>query len=67
MTAKVATDGKRELITVIEYISGDGQVLPPMIIYKGAGHYMGWYQHLDPEVVRDYKFAYTSSGWTTCS
>ena len=64
MTAKVATDGKRELITVIECISGDGQVLPPMIIYKGAGHYMGWYQHLDPEVVGDYKFVYTSSGWT---
>ena len=42
MIPKVATDGKRELITVIECISGDGQVLPPMIIYKGAGHYMGW-------------------------
>jgi len=58
ITAKIATDGKRELITVIECISGDRQVLPPMIISKGAGHYMGWYQHLDLEVVGDYKFVY---------
>ena len=32
MIAKVATDGCRELITVIEYISGDGRVFPPYIV-----------------------------------
>ena len=47
MTGKLATDGNRELITVIECVSGDGKVIPPVIIYKGASYYMGWYQHLD--------------------
>ena len=64
MTTKVTTDGNREKITVIECISGDGRVLPPLIIYKGAGYYIGWYQYLNPEVAGDYKFSYTSSGWT---
>ena len=31
-----ATDGTRELITVMEAISGDGAVLSPLIIYKGV-------------------------------
>ena len=48
MTGKMATDGTRKLITVVETISGDGVSLPPLVIYKGASHYMGWYQHLDP-------------------
>jgi len=41
MTGKLATDGNREMITVVEAISGSGIVLPPLVIYKGAGHYMG--------------------------
>ena len=58
MTAKVTTDRKGELITVIECISSEERVLPPMIIYHGAGHYMGLIQHLDAEEVGAYKFAY---------
>jgi len=46
MSRKMATDGIRELITVVETISGDGQMLFPLVIYKGVAHYMGWYQHL---------------------
>ena len=48
-SGKVAENSNRELITVVEAISGDGMVLPPLVIYKGAAHYMGWYQHLKPE------------------
>ena len=64
MTRKLATDGNRELITVIECISGDGRVIPPFIIYKGSAHYMGWYQHLDSKATEGWKFVYTSTGWT---
>lgn len=39
MTGKIATDGTRELITVVETISGDGVSLPPLVISKGAAHY----------------------------
>src|SRR5205807_9029630 len=46
MTGKMATDGTRELITVVETISGDGEVLFLLVIYKEVAHYMGWYQHL---------------------
>jgi len=46
MTGKLATDGNREMITVVDAISGGGYVLPPLVIYKGSGHYMGWYQFL---------------------
>ena len=37
MSGKVAIDGNRELITVIETISGDGIVLPPLIIVNQDG------------------------------
>lgn len=63
MTGKMATDGIRELITVVETISGDGVSLPPLVIYKGAGHYRGLYQHLDPIECQAWKFSYTKSGW----
>ena len=34
MSAKVAMDGNKELITIIEYVSTDGVVIPPLIIYN---------------------------------
>ena len=43
MIGKLATDGNQEIITVVEAISGSDSVLPPLVIYKDAGHYMGWY------------------------
>jgi len=43
MTRKLAQDGNRELITVFVTICGDGLVLPPAVIYKGAECYMGWF------------------------
>jgi len=34
MTGKMATDGTRELITVVETISGDGMAPSPLIITR---------------------------------
>jgi len=34
-------DGHREMVTVIECISADGRVIPPMYIYKGSRHLLG--------------------------
>jgi len=61
----MATDGIRELITVVETISGDGMALSPLVIYKGAAHYMVWYQHLDSliAICKSWKFTYSKSGW----
>ena len=36
-------DGNREMVTVIECISADGRVIPPMYIYKGSRHLLGWH------------------------
>ena len=66
MTGKLAEDGNRELITVIETICGNGTVLPPLIIYKGVKRYMGWFQHLDEESeAGKYLFAISPKGWTS--
>jgi len=42
-TPRLTVDGSREWVTVIETVSGDGQVLSPFIINKGVAHYAGWY------------------------
>jgi len=57
------------MIIVVEAISGKGVVLLPLIIYKGAGHYMGWYQSLkNPEInCNQWKFSYSKKGWTSHS
>ena len=62
MSGKVAIDGNRELITVVETVCGDGFVLPPLVIYKGAAHYMGWYQYLNEKACIQWKFTYSKSG-----
>ena len=47
MTATVAEDGNRQLITMIETTCRNGTVLLPLIIYKGAKRHIGWYQYWD--------------------
>jgi len=40
---------KTEMVTVIEWISADGRVLPPLYICKGFSHLMGWQRcHKEP-------------------
>jgi len=36
-------DGNREVVTVIECIAADGRLIPPMYIYKGGKHLLGWH------------------------
>ena len=60
---RVTHDGKRELVSVIETVSGSGIALSPFIINKGKGHYLGWYRNLT-EAERTYHFSYSLKGWT---
>ena len=55
-------DGNREMVTVIECVSADGSVLPPMYIYKGSSHLMGWHDAVGAEGKAT--FAWTKTGWT---
>ena len=54
------------LLTAIETVSAAQFILPPMAIYKVAGHYRGWYTELgEAEGDGDAKFAYSPKGYTT--
>jgi len=65
MTGEIATNGTRELVIAVETIFRDRRLLPPLIIYKGVAHYMGWYQHLDSliDICNDWKFTYSKIEW----
>jgi len=60
---RVTHDAKRELVSVIETVSGSGMALSPFIINKGKGHYLGWYRNLI-EAEHTYHFSYSPKGWT---
>jgi len=38
---RVTHDGKTELVSVIETVSGSGIAVSPFVINKGKGHYLG--------------------------
>jgi len=42
MIVKIATDGTRQLLSVVETMDGEGVALSLLIIYKGVAHYIGW-------------------------
>ena len=64
-TFKMMDDGKRELLTVVESVSADGHVLPSLIIYKGATHYMGWHKFTGKDdESKQLRFSYSPKGWT---
>ena len=54
--------GNREMVTVIECVSADGSVLPPMYIYKGSSHRIGW--HAAVQAQEKATFAWSKTGWT---
>lgn len=58
--AKLGQDGSRELVTVMDCISADGDVLPPFIIMKGQRISFGWAK--DSELDRAW-FASSPTGW----
>jgi hypothetical protein len=59
---RYSQDGNREMVTVIECVSAAGKVLPPMYIYKGSVHLMGW--HVGVEAKEEATFAWSPKGWT---
>jgi len=65
ITGKLAQEGNRGLGAVMETIYGDGTVSPPLIIYKRAKRYMGWYQNMGRHTeAADYLFGMPAKGWT---
>lgn len=62
---KIAEDGNRELITAVECVSAVGEVLAPLLIYKGNDHFMGWHQFTKGNTSKDFKFTYSPKGWTS--
>ena len=61
----VADDGNRELLTCIESVSAAGVVLPPLIIYKGAAHYLGWHKFTGSHTSsQEFHFSHSKRGWT---
>ena len=42
----VCQNTNREMVTMVECICSDGTVAPPLMIFKGASHYYGWYRRL---------------------
>jgi hypothetical protein len=55
-------DGNREMVTVIECISTDGRVIPPMLIYKGSRHLLGY--HAGVQDKEQSTFAWATKSWT---
>jgi len=50
------------MVTVIECIAADGRVIPPMYIYKGGKHLLGW--HAGVQDKEQATFAWSTKGWT---
>ena len=59
---KLVQDGSREFITVIEGVSANGVILPPLVINKGKAHYMGWHTYVSEN--EPAYFAFSAKGWT---
>lgn len=53
--------GNREWVTVIESINAAGQILPPMVIFKGKMRQYSWYETIPP----DWAIGVSDNGWTT--
>ena len=51
----------RDMVTVVDCISADGRVIPPLYIYKGSAHLVGWYTAVKKED-GNVTFAYSPKG-----
>ena len=62
---KIAQDGNRELLTVIECVLASENVLPPLILCKGSNQYMGWHQFtFQLPQASEFQFSFSPKGWT---
>jgi hypothetical protein len=53
-------DGERKFVTVLEGVSAAGVLLPPLIIDKGAAHWMCWHAYVTED--EPAYFAYSPKG-----
>lgn len=57
--------GNREWVTILECISADGRVLPPLVIFKGVYVQQQWFQQqFDALDFTNWKFCASEKGWT---
>ena len=49
------------MVTIIECVSADGSVLPPIYIYKGSSYLMGW--HAAVSTKEKATSAWSKTGW----
>ena len=58
-----ARPGQQEWVTVIECICGDGTILPPLVIFKGANLNTEWLT--EPAQTQGWKVSTSNKGWTS--
>ena len=58
-----ARPGRQEWVTVIECICGDGTILPPLVIFKGANLNTEWLT--ESAQTPGWKFSTSNKGWTS--
>src|SRR5437764_14773953 len=56
--SRYTCNGNRELITVLEYVSTGGYLLPPLIVTKRAHHYAG--NHIRGQGIPERMYAHSS-------
>ena len=60
--------GNREWVTILECVSADSRVLPPLVIFKGAEVQQQWFvNQVNDEDFVDWHFCTSKSGWTNNS
>lgn len=58
-----ARPGRQEWVTVIECICGDGTVIAPLVIFRGANLNTEWL--VAHELTPDWRFSTSNEGWTS--
>ena len=58
------SDPNRELITIIECVSAIGDIVPPMLIYKGKQIMASWTKDYDVSLDKHTLLAISESGWS---
>jgi hypothetical protein len=53
--------GNREWVTIVETVSSQGVLIPPLVIFEGIMHQRAWYQNLPI----DWTIGVSNNGWTT--
>ena len=57
--------GNREWVTILECVSADGRVLPPLVIFKGVNVQQQWFTgQVDDEDFINWQFCTSGTGWT---